>query len=79
MTGPGRPPQIPTYEKVLRNYQEKDHILEIYNREKGTQASNITETVRKWYEDAAKAIGWTRVIWSEDNTGYRVNLEKDIP
>lgn len=48
---------------------ERNAILGLFNQANPSNpASNVSETVRKWFEQEALARGWTRVMFPNPNT-----------
>lgn len=48
---------------------ERDAILGLYNQANSTKpASNVSETVRNWFEQEAKIRGWSNVMFPNPNT-----------
>ncbi|WP_156500052.1 hypothetical protein [Ectothiorhodospira sp. BSL-9] len=48
---------------------ERNAILGLYNQANpSNQASNVSESVRKWFEQEAMARGWAKVMFPNQNT-----------
>ncbi|WP_201215266.1 hypothetical protein [Halochromatium roseum] len=44
---------------------EREAVLDLYQKDTGDDAKNLTEKVRDWFEDNAKRRDWDDVTWAD--------------
>ncbi|SEM52034.1 hypothetical protein SAMN04487952_104220 [Halomonas caseinilytica] len=53
---------------------ERDRIIGLYNSANAEQAQRMSQSVKDWFSEAAKEVGWTNVQFVDDQAVLTANV-----